>query len=373
MSRNPRPLDELLAAYPIEEHAASLDDIETPVPVIDVDIVERNIARWQEHCDGLGLANRPHIKTHKLILWAARQIDFGATGITCQKLGEAEVMADAGLDDILIAYNIVGGAKLRRLVALCRQARISVVADSRAVVAGLSRAIAEAGLRLRVLVECDTGGGRCGVASPEAAADLAQDIASSPGLEFAGLMTYPRPASRPQTDTFLATARSLCEARGLKVDVVSSGGTPDMWANNGLESVTEYRAGTYIYNDRSRVVRGICKLDDCALSVLVTVVSRPDDRRVIVDAGSKSLSSDLSGLEGFGMVPALPGASIPRLDEEHGYITLAAQDAAPGVGARLRIVPNHVCVVSNLVDKVALCRGDRLLGLVRVDARGLVK
>jgi D-serine deaminase-like pyridoxal phosphate-dependent protein len=365
-------LDEVRVAIAGQPPAPPLDQLETPVPLVDVDIAERNIARWQAQCDRLGLANRPHIKTHKTVLFARRQLAHGAVGITCQKLGEAEVMADAGIEDILLTYNVLGAAKLARLVALCRRVQIAVVADSSIVAAGLSKAMAEAGLGLRVLVECDTGGGRCGVGSPEAAAQLAAEISALPNLRFGGWMTFPRPAGRPQSDAFLGTATALCRDRGLTVETVSTGGTPDMWAVNGLVSATEYRAGTYIYNDRARVERGICGLEDCAISVLATVVSRPSPLRAIIDAGSKSLSSDLIGLTGHGLVVGMPGATVPRLDEEHGYIQFAAPNTELVVGSRLRVIPNHACVVSNLADRVVLCRGTEVLGFSNVDARGRV-
>ena len=185
-------------------------------------------------------------------------------------------------------------------------------------------------------------------------------------------MTYPPPGGRLASDEFFRCATEQARAQGLSVERVSTGGTPDMWSILGLDQATEYRAGTYIYNDRARVERGLCRLDDCALSVLATIVSRPAPDRAIIDAGSKSLTSDLIGLTGYGAVVGIPDASIPRLDEEHGYIRFARPRDDLPVGTRLRILPNHACVVSNLVDRVALVRGEEVLGLADVDARGLV-
>ncbi len=354
-------------------NARALAELDTPSVVIDLDIVERNIRRWQERCDRLGFANRPHVKTHKIVALARRQIAEGARGITCQKLAEAEMMADAGVEDIFITYNILGRHKLCRLTQLVRRCRIAVVADSEMVIEGLSAAMATAGLKLDVSVECDTGGRRCGVGTPASALALAQTIDRAPGLRFGGLMTYPPAGGRILSAAFLAEATDLCRRAGLAVDAVSSGGTPDMWLDDGLEMVTEYRAGTYVYNDRSLVVRGAARPEDCALTVLTTVVSRPTSDRAIVDAGSKSLTSDLLGLEGYGAVRGYEAALIPALSEEHGHIDVSACEDRPVVGERVHILPNHVCPVSNLVDTVALVRGEEVVALHTVDARGCVQ
>lgn len=250
-------LEDVSAVLSAPFAGTALERIEKPVPVVDVEIAERNIRRWQQHCDKLGIACRPHIKTYKLALFARRQILAGAVGVTCQKLGEAEAMADAGISDILLSYNILGPAKLARLVALARRLRVRVVADSTAVIVGLYRVMKAAGLQLDVLVECDTGGHRCGARSPEDAVELARCTSNSASLRFAGWMTYQRPGGRLLSDAFFRAATARCEAEGLQVGTVSTGGTPDMWTIHGLETVTEYRAGTYVYNDRSRVERGL--------------------------------------------------------------------------------------------------------------------
>src|SRR5919206_1691495 len=349
-----------------------IDEIETPAVLIDLDRVERNLRRWQDFCDAHGLANRPHIKTHKLVPFAKRQLELGAHGITCQKLGEAEVMADSGIRDILLTYNIIGRPKLERLAALARRAAVTVVADSDFVVEGLSAAMAAAGITIDVLVECDTGGGRCGVTSPAEAARLASVITRFEGLRFAGLMTYPAPGTRTQAAAFLEEAKSRCAARGLAVETVSTGGSPELWSEEGLAPVTEYRAGTYIYNDRALVSRGVATLDDCATTVLSTVVSRPTPERAVIDAGSKALSSDLQGQQGFGAVLGHPDISIRKLNEEHGTLDLTPAPGSLRVGDRVHVLPNHVCVVSNLFDTVYFVRGDCVLCAHPVDARGRV-
>jgi D-serine deaminase-like pyridoxal phosphate-dependent protein len=356
------------------EHVGSrLDELETPVPVIDIDIVARNLMRWQQRCDAKGLANRPHIKTHKLVPLARAQIDLGAKGITVQKLGEAEVMAEAGIGDMLLTFNVVGRHKLERLAALMKRTDIKVVADNAAVLEGLGHAARAAGRDLAVLVECDTGAARNGVQSPGAAAELAEAIDGTRGLRFGGLMTLPRNGGRAQMMQFLDRARELIAKSGMDAAVVSAGGSPDMWKDEGLDHVTEYRAGTYVYHDRMQVAAGSAMPDDCALSVLATVVSVPTGDRAMIDAGSKSLTSDLVGLEGYGEVRSLSGARIYNMSEEHGFLDISRLNDKPKVGDLVRITPNHVCPVTNLFDKVVFVRGSEVLGAVKVDARGTVQ
>ena len=363
----------MLKYFQFRDVGKRLEDLETPVPIIDIDVVARNVSRWQERCDGLGLGNRPHIKTHKLVGLAKYQLAMGAKGITVQKLGEAEVMADAGIQDMLMTFNVVGSHKLKRLAALVRRTDISVVADNVEMLAGLSEAGVANGRNIAVLVECDTGAARNGVQSPQAALKLAQKIQTTAGLKFGGLMTYAATGGRNQADAFLVEARNLCSHAGLDVAVMSSGGSPDMWKDEGLANLNEYRAGTYIYFDRSLVARDTCTFEDCALAVLTTVVSRPTSDRAIVDAGTKSLTSDLLGLQGFGVVHNLGDAKIYTANEEHGFLDISHLTQKPSVGDLLRITPNHVCPVTNLFDEVVFIKGEEVLGAVNVDARGLVK
>jgi len=300
--------------YPtIAKHGESIFDLSTPLPVIDEIRLAANIARVQSYMDASGLKFRPHIKTHKIPGVARMQLDAGARGINCQKITEAEVFADAGFDDILITYNILGPEKLERLAQLNdRIAELKVVADSAVTVAGLAtRFSAES--PLTVLVECDTGGGRCGVQSPEAAADLAAAIAAAPGLIFGGLMTYPKANSEAQVEAFFAEAIALIGKQGLSCAIVSNGGTPSLFDAHLVRSATEHRAGTYVYNDRSMIRAGECRLEDCAMHILATVVSRPTPDRAIIDAGSKALTSDLLGFSDHGLIVEYPQASITGL------------------------------------------------------------
>ena len=359
--------------FQFEDVGSRIEDLETPVPLVDIGITDRNLQRWQMRCDAAGLANRPHIKTHKLVALAKYQSDLGAHGITVQKLGEAEVMADGGLRDMLLTFNIVGGHKLQRLTDLARRTEISVVADCREVVEGLGRAGEMAGRDIAVLVECDTGAGRNGVQTPEAAIALAKIIDKTGGVTFGGLMTYPKTGARLQAEAFFETATDLAKRAGLEIRTISSGGSPEMWKDEGLAPVTEYRAGTYVYFDRSLAERDACTYDDCAVSILATVVSRPTRERALIDAGSKSLTSDLLGLTGYGVVRDLGMARVYDVNEEHGYLDISALTAKPRVGDHVRVTPNHVCPVINLFDKVVFVDGTQILGAVRVDARGLVQ
>ena len=342
----------------------------TPAVVIDLDVVERNIARVQAMCDEAGVASRPHIKTHKSPVLAAMQREAGARGITCQKIGEAEVMAEGGHDDILITYNLLGEQKIARLGALLSRAKVTVAADNPTVVAGLPRAAEIAGRTLDVVVECDTGRKRAGVATVGEAVALAKDIASRPGLSFAGFMLYPPETAVTETQGFLDAANEGVRAEGLAPRMVSSGGTPNLANLGKISGVTEHRAGTYIFNDRMMMAAGMASLADCALTVYATVVSRAEPQRGILDSGSKTLTSDTGGLEGHGLILEHPQAKIARFAEEHGFLDLSACNDRPQVGDVVRIVPNHVCVVVNMVDRLVTVRGGEIVGELPVAARG---
>jgi D-serine deaminase-like pyridoxal phosphate-dependent protein len=346
--------------------------IDTPAVLVDLDIAERNIRAFQSYCDQHNLKLRPHIKTHKLPCLAEYQLAQGAIGITCQKISEAEAMVKGGnMRDVLITYNILGAGKIARLRALAALVPVSVVADNAPVVQGLSDGFSDADTPLPVLVECNTGADRCGVATPQAAAELAGKIDSLPGLRFAGLMTYPPVGGAEQVTKWLSAAIALTEKLGLAVETVSSGGSPDMWQAHRMPLATEYRIGTYVYNDRSLVARGTCEFADCALSVLATVVSVPSAHRAIIDAGSKVLTSDLLGLEGYGHVVGRDDIVIDQLSEEHGRL-VSDKPIGLEVGQQVKIIPNHVCVVSNMVDHVTFMRGTAIGRAQDVAARGQV-
>jgi D-serine deaminase-like pyridoxal phosphate-dependent protein len=349
-------------------------DYGTPCAVIDMDKVERNIARVQAACDAAGVANRPHIKTHKSPLIAKMQVEAGAKGITCQKIGEAEVMAETGIDDILISYNLLGEEKMARLGALQAKASMTVAADNPTVIAGLPKAAEISGRPLSVVVECDTGRKRAGVETPAEAIALARQIAQAKGLIFTGFMLYPTETGWTEAQQFYDEALAGVRELGLDASMVSTGGSPNLKNLGKLKGATEHRPGTYIYNDRMQVAAGVAGLDDCALNIYSTVVSRAAAERGILDAGSKTLTSDSGGgMDGYGLILEHPEAKIARFAEEHGFLDLSRSNTRPNVGDVVRIVPNHVCVVVNMMDEVVMVRGEEIVGVLPVAARGKLR
>lgn len=348
-----------------------IEQLESPAAVVDLDKLSANITRLQHYLDEHKIANRPHIKTHKIPEIAHMQVDAGAVGITCQKLGEAEVMAQAGIKDIFLPYNLLGEAKLERLMHLARRVRMSVTGDSEVTVRGYAEAAKTAGLMLPVLIEFDTGLGRCGVQTPGEAATLARIIARSSHLHFGGLMTYP---SNEQTDGFVAETRRLLAGDGIPVEIVSAGGSPVMWQAHAHKEVTEHRAGTYVYGDRSLVNMGVMSQEEVAFHVIATVVSRPTGERAVLDAGSKTLSSDgAKGASGFGLILEYPDARIEKLNEEHGWVDLSACTQKPQIGERVTLLVNHCCVANNLFNEIVGYRKGVVEVTWPVAARGLLQ
>ena len=346
-----------------------IDQLETPAPVVDLDRLETNITRLQTYLDEHKIANRPHIKTHKIPAIARLQMDAGAVGLTCQKVSEAEVMAAAGFDDIFIPYNIIGESKLQRLMSLGTRAKISVTADSAFTVRGLSKAAQKAGLTLTVLIEFDAGLQRCGVQSPQEAAELGRLIEHLPNLNFGGLMVFP---ANERLDPFVRETRALLQADGIPIERVTGGGTPGMWQAHTHPELTEYRAGIYVYGDRLSLRSGAVTLDTCALKILATVISRPAPHRGVLDAGSKTLSSDLHDLDGYGYICEYPEAKINALSEEHGHVDFSACARKPEIGERVSIIPNHCCMVTSLFDEFVGARGDQVEVTWQVAARSAV-
>jgi D-serine deaminase-like pyridoxal phosphate-dependent protein len=351
----------------------AVEELDTPCVTILLDRMEKNIARVQRLVSQSGKAFRPHIKTHKIPAIGAMQIAAGAVGLTCQKLGEAEVFIDAGVaDDILITFNIVGPAKTERLMDLSERVhRLAVVADNEIVLRGLSDAARSRGRQLPVLIECDTGFGRNGVQTPEAALELARLAELLPGIDFAGLAVYPNNA--PRTLDFFTQAIALFASAGMPIPMLSGGGSPAMKSLADYPMMTEHRAGAYIYNDVMMVEAGGAAWDDCAMHVRATVVSRPTDDRAIIDAGSKMLTREQYFVKGFGHVVEYPGAVVSNVSEEHGTIDLSASPERPEVGDVISIVPNHCCVVSNMVDEVFGVRDGTVEVVWPVAARGLMR
>ncbi len=342
-------------------------DLETPSVLIDLDRMERNITRMQARCDDAGVKLRPHIKTHKIPDIARMQIEAGAIGIACQKVSEAEVFAEAGLNDIMIPYNILGARKTQRLADLALYNRITVAADNLTVVDGLAAAAEPLDIRLRVLVDLATEIERTG-ASIDDAVRLAEAIEANEHLHFAGLMVYP---SYPTIRPVLQEALARLDQAGIGVDMVSGGGTGAVLSAADVPELTEIRVGTYVFNDWTTVSRGWCTLDDCAMTVRATVVSRPAEGRAILDSGSKTLSSDIFD-GGYGHILEYPDARIYKLNEEHGYVDLSACEDKPEVGEEVSIIPVHACVVTNLHNVIYGVRDQSIAVEWSVAARGRV-
>ena len=361
---------------------------DTPEVVIDLDVVRANIARTQAMADEAGVTVRPHIKTHKMPAIARMQVEAGAVGVQVAKLGEAEVMADGGIEDILVGYPIVGEAKRSRLADLAARASISATLDSDTVAEGISRVAAERGLTIRVLIELDTGLHRLGVVPGDEAVDLAERVAALPGLELTGVFTHEghvygqgRDAAEKERLTFEACSAAVETAleirrRGFDAPVVSVGSAGTFRFAIRCPGVTEVRPGTYVFNDRSQLAQGAAGVEDVAAFIVTTVVGRPTADRVVVDAGSKVLASDRMLVPdpplSFGAVWGHDDWLVARLSEEHGVIEVPP-DAEVRIGDRVAIVPNHVCPTINLASFVTVVEGGDVVDRCPVAARGMVQ
>ena len=360
-------------------------ELETPAVIVDLDVMERNLSRMADYCRRHQLLLRPHTKSHKIPELAKRQIASGAAGITVAKLGEAEVMLNAGITDILIAYPIVGDDKTAHLAKLAEQASISVALDSEEAARGISGAATRQGTRIGVLIEMDVGFGRCGLSNENDLLKLAQTITTLPGLEFRGLMFFPghfgvgpeqRAALRMQVNDFLNRSIDIFERANLPLSIISGGSTPTAYESSLFQGVNEVRPGMYIFNDRNTVAIDAASLEDCALSVVVTVVSTAVNGRAIVDGGSKTFSYDRyqAGDErGFGLVKEDPAVEVEKFSEEHGHLNVERSERRYRVGDRLSIIPNHVCTTVNMHDEIYGVRGEQVETVWRVEGRGKVR
>lgn len=345
----------------------NVHDLDTPSVLIDLDKMEQNIQRMQARCDSLGLAFRPHIKTHKIPDIARIQIDAGAKGLACQKVTEAEVFAAAGFHDLLLPYNIVGEKKTHRLADLALYNRVTVSADSEAVIRGLSAAGDRAGIALRVAVELVTEIERTGT-SVDRAVQLAKLIDRDEHLHFAGVIVYPSNASiRPALIELLDQLHKA----GIGVEMVSGGGSGAIHQAHEVPELTEIRVGTYVFNDWTTVKKGWASVDDCAMTVSATVVSHPTENRVILDTGSKTLTPETTD-GGYGSIVEYPNARIYKLNEEHGYVDVSACETSPQIGEIVHVIPVHTCVVTNMHNTIYGIRGDEVAVEWPVAARGKV-
>jgi len=359
-----------------------LSEIETPALVVDVDIMERNLRRVAGYAGEHGLRLRPHTKTHKSVRLAKRQLALGAAGLTVAKVSEAEVMLGAEPADLLVAFPVVGRGKLARLMEVARRTRVTVALDSMFAARQLSDMAREQQTEVGVLAEFDAGLGRVGVTPGEPLLQLAQSIRKLPHLTFQGLTFYPghikdldEPGLRAlgQLSELLRSILADFRHAGIEVPIVSGGSTPTLFHSHEIAGLTEIRPGTYLFNDLNTLNSGGCALEDCAATILATVVSVARPGNMIIDGGSKTFSSDRpvnSPELTFGRVMEAPGARFHKMNEEHGFIDLARAPEEFGVGDRVRVIPNHICVAVNLHERVYGVRGDTVEEIWNVDARG---
>jgi D-serine deaminase-like pyridoxal phosphate-dependent protein len=355
---------------------SSVDDIDTPCLVVDLDAMERNIRRIMEYCGGHGVAWRPHAKSYKSSAIARKVVDAGAIGVTCAKLGEAEVIAQAGVRDLLIANPIVGRTKLDRLAALARQADPIAVVDHPEHVRGLAAVAADHAVRIRTMIEVDIGMQRCGTAPGRPAVELAHRIAAQPPLEFAGIMgweghlvTVADAAEKSRRISaavqLLRDTRSELERAGLPCPIVSAGGTGSLQVTARLGIITEIQAGGAVFMDL--FYRHACQVTDLeyALSIVATVTSRPADNRAIIDAGRKTMNQELRMPE----VLNRNDLHITSLSAEHGTLEVAT-GPGPQIGERVRLVPGYGDLTTFLHDRICGVRAGRLEVIWPLDARG---
>jgi D-serine deaminase-like pyridoxal phosphate-dependent protein len=358
--------------------------LDTPSMLVDETLMEQNISEMQALANSFGAQLRPHIKTHKTPQIALRQISHGARGITCAKLGEAEVMIEAGVEDVLMAYPVVTEIKINRLLALMERARMIVALDSLDAAEALSAAMSRNDRSLDVYVEVNTGQDRAGQIAGDDAVKLALDIARMPGLDVIGIMTHEgqthtlaadkiAEGAREAGEKLVATAAAIRRA-GLPITEVSVGSTPSSMYTPSVGGITEMRPGTYVFRDTTGFLYGLYGPDRCAARVLATVVSHPAKDRMIVDAGSKTLALDKShGHPGHGYIIGHPGSIIDRLSEEHGVVIIPEDDPGFTIGQRVEIIPNHICPSVNLLDELNILRDGQVIDVWPIAGRGKVR
>ncbi|MGC1275117.1 MAG: alanine racemase [Planctomycetaceae bacterium] len=355
----------------------------TPALVIDLPTVEKNAERLAAYAREHRLGVRPHTKTHKSFRMAALQVAVGAIGLTAAKVGEAEVMAEVA-SDVLVAYPAVDRHRCRRIAELARLGTtVRVALDSTEGIDAVHAAAREAGTTVGILIDLDVGFHRTGVQSPAASLELAQHVARNrDGVRLDGLFFYPGHVWSPageqsveleRIDAVLAETVELWRASGFEAAIVSGGSTPTAFQSHFIRTQTEIRPGTYIYNDMNTARAEFCSLDDCAATLVCTVVSTAVPGKAVIDAGTKTLTSDRNALfpdSGHGHVVEHPEAKIVRLSEEHGELDVTACEKPPRVGDRVTVIPNHICPCVNLQDRAWLRHADGTLESTSIDARG---
>ncbi len=354
--------------------------LDTPALVVDVDIMTANLTAMAELCRRHRVALYPHAKTHRIPEIGRLQVQTGADGLTVAKLGEAAAFVDAGIERIVVAYPLVGAAKVARAVALADRASLTLATDDLEAGRAIGRAFADRGRTAQVYVIVDSGLGRCGVTAARVPA-LARELAREPGLRLTGLMTHEGSVysaasgddvvarSHAAADLMVACAASCADA-GVPMQTVSLGSSASVRSVVGRPGVTQVRPGIYAFNDLGQIVLGQAVPQTCAVRVLATVVSHPEPGRACIDAGSKSLSQDpvpplgMAAHPGFGLLADRPGWRIDRLSEEHGWLRWAGSGAptALAVGEQVQIIPNHVCTVFSSLREATAVQGGEVVG-----------
>ena len=345
--------------------------------------MERNLNRAASYARQHGLRLRPHTKTHKIPALGRRQIELGAAGLSVAKTTEGEVMLASGTPDLLIAYPVLGEAKLARLVRLARQTQVTVALDDIRVAEAISSAATSAGVEIGILAEADLGMHRMGVGSGPQLLSMIEAIRALPGLRWRGVAFYPghlkdhavesQPALQRLRTQVPEMVAALTRA-GAEPEIVSGGSTPLLWDSHTIPGVNEIRPGTYIFNDRNTLLSGACARADCAATMLCTVVSVQGER-MMIDGGSKTFSSDRSNSAPdtdtlYGDIEGDPGARFHKMNEEHGYVDLSRAEKAYRPGDRVRVLMNHVCTAMNLHGQVWAVRGDEVIEAWTVAGRG---
>jgi len=343
-------------------------DLDTPALTVDMDVLERNIRNMQEHCNKHDIPLRAHIKTHKVAEIALMQLKAGAIGIACQKLGEAEIMAQAGIKDILIPYNIVGKPKLERLTLLAKETTLTVAVDSEDTARGISEQAQKGDCNIRIVIELDTGGRRCGVQSPQAAYELAQKITQMPNVDFQGIMTYP---SSQRAKPFIEETVSLLSSANSPVNIISGGGTGAEITSKEI-GCTETRSGSYVYEGMRRISGShTLNPETCALRMIVIVASVPTAERIIIDAGQKTFASYPPSP--YGYVIEHPEINIYGMSVEHGHVDVSTSTHKFRVGEKLSVIPLHQGMTSNMHDELIGVRNGQVEVVWKIAARGKVK
>lgn len=361
----------------------SVHDLETPAVLIDLDRLERNISGMAARAREAGVALRPHAKTHKVPEIGRMQLRAGAVGLSVAKTSEAEVFARHGFDDLFVAYPAVGPTKAARLAELAKKIRLRVGIDSVEGAAMLGEAAVRAGITISVSLKIDVGYHRVGV-DPSVAVSFGTRVAEIRGVKLDAIFTHAGQAYNRGTtaeiekDTIdeaaiMAGVAEDMRQEGLSIECVSVGSTPTAKFGFARPGLTEARPGNYVYLDRTQVGLGTCTFDECAMTVLATVVSHPVGDRMTLDAGSKTLSSDIlrPAPDGHGLI-AGSESRLVKLSEEHGVVAIAAGETY-SIGDRVRVYPNHACVVSNLHNRVYGVRGETVETEFEVAARGCVE